>query len=60
MRVPKNAEEVCTAVDEDGAFGTWRDENGFLYVARYHFGPSGDVLFVIAPDGGVTAPPYED
>lgn len=56
MNVPKNAEELATAVKDDQVLGVWRDENGFLYVAGYHFGPSGDVLFVIRPDGCVEAP----
>lgn len=53
MNVPKSAECVATAVDDGRAFGIWKDEAGVLYVAGYHFGPSGDVLFRIELDGEV-------
>lgn len=54
MRVPEDAEEVATAHDADvGAFGVWRDKDGVLYIASYHFGPVSDVLFVIRPTGEV-------
>jgi hypothetical protein len=54
MRVPEDADEVAVSHDADvGAFGVWRDKEGRLYVAGYHFGPASDVLFRIHPDGNI-------
>jgi hypothetical protein len=54
MRVPDGAVEVATTVESEyEVFGMWRGPDGTLYVAGYHCGPSGDVLFAVSPDGSV-------
>lgn len=53
MRVPDDAEEVAVAHTDSGALGVWRLPDGTTYVAGYHFGPSGDVLFRFNTDGSV-------
>ena len=53
MNVPATVEEMAVSHTEIAAFGVWRAIDGTLFVAGYHFGPSGDMLFRINPDGSV-------
>ncbi len=50
--IPPEAEEIGSVVSEAECLGCWRDpRNGDLYIAGYHHGPSGEVLFKISLDG---------
>jgi hypothetical protein len=59
MEVPDGAEELGTAffADRIESLGVWRLKDGSIAIAAYHFGPSGDVLLLIKPDGTVLGYP---
>ncbi len=53
LSVPKDAEELKVEATEDGSLiGLWRGTDGTLYVAYYHFGPSG-VILAYKPDAAI-------
>ncbi|QWY83245.1 hypothetical protein [Rhizobium phage RHph_X2_25] len=54
--------ESLTAVglsESISSLGAWRLPDGTIAVAAYHFGPVGDVLFLIRPDGTAVEYPNE-
>lgn len=55
MRVPSDAEELGKSfmADNFDSLGAWRLKDGSIAICAYHFGPSGDVLMLIKPDGEV-------